>query len=74
MIGDILNRAASETELDLAWQLSEGSPFFALEVATALSSDAAASHSGAYGAVDVRLERLPAGTLAVLRSVTGSTR
>lgn len=69
MVRDVLDRAASEAELDLAWQLSEGSPFFALEVATALSSDGAASHSGAYGAVDIRLERLPTDTLAVLRSV-----
>ena len=68
MVRDVLHRAASEAELDLVWQLSEGSPFFALEVATALSSDGA-SDSGAFGAVDVRLERLPASTLAVLRSV-----
>ena len=68
MVRDVLHRAASEAELDLVWQLSEGSPFFALEVATALSSDGA-SDSGAFGAVDVRLERLPADTLAVLRSV-----
>ncbi len=68
MVRGVVDRA-SEAELDLAWQLSEGNPFFALEVATALSSDQAASQSGAYGAVDVRLERLPADTLVVLRSV-----
>ena len=69
VIGDVLNRPASEAELDLAWQLSEGNPFFALEVAAALSSDEAAAGSGAYGAVDVRLERLPPETLDRLRAV-----
>lgn len=69
VIGEVLNRPGSEAERDLAWQLSEGNPFFALEVAAALSSDEAAAGSGAYGAVDVRLERLPQETLDRLRAV-----
>lgn len=69
IIGEVLTRPASRNELDLAWQLSEGNPFFALEVAAALSSDEAAAGSGAYGAVDVRLERLPHETLDRLRAV-----
>ena len=59
MVAEVLSRAPSEPELDLAWQLSEGNPFFALELAAALSSDEGARATGAYGAVDVRLERLP---------------
>ena len=55
MVADLLDRPGSAAELDLAWELSEGNPFFAFEVASALP-DA----TGAYGAVDVRLERLPA--------------
>ncbi|MDQ3979458.1 MAG: AAA family ATPase, partial [Actinomycetota bacterium] len=69
IISEVLNRPGSDAELDLAWQLSEGNPFFALEVAAALSSDEAATGSGAYGAVDVRLERLPPETRGSLRSV-----
>lgn len=57
-MAEVLKRPVSEVELDLAWELSEGNPFFALEVAAALSSDEASVASGAYGAVDVRLERL----------------
>ena len=69
IVKDALDRPVSGPELDLAWQLSEGSPFFALEVAAALTSDEAASGRGAYGAVDVRLERLPPDTRACLQSV-----
>ena len=69
MVAEVLNRPGSGLEFDLAWQLSEGNPFFALEVAAALSSDDAAPASGAYGAVDVRLERLPADTREALRTV-----
>ena len=69
MVVDVLNRPGSEVELDLAWQLSEGNPFFALEVAAALTSDQAAATVGAYGAVDVRLERMAPDTRAALRSV-----
>lgn len=64
MVAGLLDRPGSEAELDLAWELSEGNPFFALEVASALP-DA----TGAYAAVDVRLERLPAEARALLRSV-----
>ncbi|MGH9222874.1 MAG: ATP-binding protein [Acidimicrobiales bacterium] len=59
----------AEVDLDLAWELSEGNPFFALEVAAALSTDEATPAAGAYGAVDVRLERLPAGVRDGLRDV-----
>jgi tetratricopeptide (TPR) repeat protein len=69
VVGEALGRPASEADRELAWQLSEGNPFFALEVAAALSSDEAAGGSGAYGAIDIRLQRLPAGTLELLRSV-----
>ncbi|HWC11807.1 MAG TPA: AAA family ATPase [Acidimicrobiales bacterium] len=69
IISDLLDRPGSDAELDLAWQLSEGNPFFALEVAAAMSSDEAATGSGAYGTVDVRLERLPPETRHSLRSV-----
>ena len=69
IVGDILNRQPSGGELDLAWQLSQGNPFFALEIAAALSSDEAAPATGAYGAVDVRLERLPQETRNVLQAV-----
>jgi DNA-binding SARP family transcriptional activator/ATP/maltotriose-dependent transcriptional regulator MalT len=69
MVAEVLNRPGSDVELDLAWQLSEGNPFFALEVAAALSSDDAAPAAGAYGAVDVRLERLPSETREPLRRV-----
>jgi DNA-binding SARP family transcriptional activator/tetratricopeptide (TPR) repeat protein len=68
MVGEVLSRQGSDVELDLAWQLSEGNPFFALEVAAALSSDEA-SGSRVHGAVDVRLERLPADMRGSLRSV-----
>lgn len=69
MVVDVLNRPGSDVELDLAWELSEGNPFFALEVAAALSSDQPAPATGAYGAVDVRLERLPPDIRASLRFV-----
>jgi predicted ATPase len=69
MVVNVLDRPASDVELDLAWKLSDGIPFFALEVAAALSADQPAPASGAYGAVDVRLERLPAATRDALRSV-----
>lgn len=68
IVSEVLNRPGSGAELDLAWHLSEGNPFFALEVAAALSSDEGTG-SGAYGAVDVRLERLPPDTSDALRSV-----
>lgn len=69
MVQGLVGRPASPAELDLVWHLSEGNPFFALEVATALTSEQAATRTGANWAVDVRLERLPADTLAALRSV-----
>jgi tetratricopeptide (TPR) repeat protein len=69
MVENVLERPGSEAELGLAWQLSDGNPFFALEVATALSSDQAATDTGARGVVDVRLQRLPGDTLECLRSV-----
>ena len=69
MVVDVLNRPASDVELDLAWELSEGNPFFALELAAALSSDRPAAATGGYRAVDVRLERLPADARTALRSV-----
>jgi tetratricopeptide (TPR) repeat protein len=69
IVGEVLNRPASDVQLDLAWELSEGNPFFALEVAAALSSDEAAPAAGAYGAVGVRLDRLPAESRESLRSV-----
>ncbi|MFP5317583.1 MAG: ATP-binding protein [Acidimicrobiia bacterium] len=62
IVADVLDRDPSHSELELAWELSGGNPFFALEVAAALSSDEAAADAGAYGAVDVRLERLAAPT------------
>lgn len=62
VVADVLGRPASDHELDLVWELSEGNPFFAMEVAAALSSDEAAGTAGAVGAVDVRLERLPPAT------------
>jgi tetratricopeptide (TPR) repeat protein len=69
MVANVLDRPASDVELDLAWELSDGNPFFALEVAAALSADQPAPASGAYGAVDVRLERLPPSSRDTLRSV-----
>ncbi len=69
IVGEVLNRHATDEELGLAWELSEGNPFFALEIAAALSSDEAAATTGAYGAVDVRLERLPREARESLRSV-----
>ena len=69
IIGEVLNRPGSDLELDLAWQLSEGNPFFALEIAAALSSDEPESARVARGAVDVRLQRLPPDTRESLRSV-----
>ena len=68
IVADMLNRSPSEVELDLAWQLSEGNPFFALELAAAFSSDDAAPAAGAYGAVDTRLARLPPPVRQSLRS------
>ena len=64
MVAELLNRPGSAAELDLAWELSEGNPFFALEVASALP-DATAAH----GAVDVRLECLPETAREALRAV-----
>ena len=69
MVVDVVDRPASASELELVWELSGGNPFFALEVAAALSTDQPAPASGAYGAVDGRLERLPTLTRAALRSV-----
>ena len=69
MVSDVLNRPASDLELDLAWELSEGNPFMALEMAAVLSADQPAPATGAYGAVDMRLERLPPEIRASLRSV-----
>lgn len=69
IVADVLQRRGSATELDLAWELSEGNPFFALEVAAALSSDDATAAAGANGAVDVRLGRLPTATRDALRRV-----
>lgn len=59
----------SHVDLDLVWELSEGNPFFALEVAAALSSDAATPAAGAHGAIDVRLERLPSEARIALRDI-----
>ena len=69
VVADVLHRPGSPLELDLAWELSEGNPFFALEVAAALSVDEAAPAAGAHGAVDTRLERLPEATRRSLCSV-----
>ncbi|HEV3402159.1 MAG TPA: AAA family ATPase, partial [Acidimicrobiales bacterium] len=69
MVVDLLNREVSPGDLDLAWDLGEGNPFFALEVAAALGADQQAPASGAEGAVDVRLERLPPDARRALRSV-----
>jgi DNA-binding SARP family transcriptional activator/tetratricopeptide (TPR) repeat protein len=69
MVADVLDRPPSPVELGLAWELSEGNPFFALEVAAALSADEAAPAAGGYGAVDVRLGRLPADVNESLRAV-----
>ena len=69
MVTEVLNRAGAGVELDLAWELSEGNPFYALEIAAALSSDEAAAAKGASGAVDVRLERLVPDARGALRSV-----
>ncbi|HEX2024365.1 MAG TPA: AAA family ATPase, partial [Acidimicrobiales bacterium] len=69
MVVDLLERPVAPVELDLAWELSEGNPFFALEVAAALGADEQAPASGAQGAVDVRLERLPRDVREALRSV-----
>ncbi|HEX2275455.1 MAG TPA: AAA family ATPase [Acidimicrobiales bacterium] len=68
MVVDLLNRPVSPVELDLAWELSEGNPFFALEVAAAVGDEQPRA-SGAQGAVDVRLERLAPDVRDALRSV-----
>lgn len=65
----VLNRAGTGVELDLAWELSEGNPFHALEVGAALSADEATAARGADGAVDARLERLAREAREALRSV-----
>ena len=69
IVGEVLSRPATGVELDLAWELSEGNPFFALEIAAALSSDEGAATTGAHGAVDARIERLPEEARESLRSV-----
>jgi DNA-binding SARP family transcriptional activator len=69
IVGGVLDRPLSDAELGLAWQLSEGNPFFALEVAASLAADGPPSGGGAYGAVDVRIERLPEDVRRRLRSV-----
>ena len=69
VVTQVLNRAGAGVELDLAWELSEGNPFYALEVGAALSSDEASAAKGAYGAIDSRLERLAPDARDALRSV-----
>ncbi|HVE45502.1 MAG TPA: AAA family ATPase [Acidimicrobiales bacterium] len=69
VVADALNRPPSDLELDMAWQLSDGNPFFVLELAAAFNSGHAARTTGAYGAVDTRLERLPPPVRESLRSV-----
>ena len=69
VVTQVLSRAAAGAEMDLAWELSEGNPFYALEIGAALNTDETAATKGPASAVDARLERLAPGARDALRSV-----